>query len=584
MKKKVNINRPDISSEEISKGKNFDSVLKQHTVISKPFYKSPWFLSGGGIALVGAVTIVMLQLKNTDTSKPVAVIQDVVAADSIALEGFYQAEAAKPCINPPLAGLNIPFTVYKVIAEKGATLDFKTGSKITIPKNSFVDSEGKPVKGEVELHYREFHNPFDFFIAGIPMTYDSAGTRYQFESAGMMEIMGYKNGQALAVAPDKSINIELASEYQGTQYNLYKLDTLANNWSCLGKDKIVKMQDEKNPDFNSEEDKYNYLNEEGRTIDKTAQSTPEYKTIATKKEEVEKEKDVKIASLPKVVSEPKKPEQSKKDKYTFNLDVNPKEYPELSVYKGVLFEVGTENKTFNSSMYSTTWDEAVIKDGPDKGNNYSLTLKKASRQYDLVVYPVFEGKNYETAMKDYQEKFSKYNVAVEKRKADEKRIEEEYQATLARLKKQQEELELKWKEKQEAQFRQMSAQEKVHRAFAINGFGVYNSDNPAAYPKGISCTAKLNNEQEGKLMCYDVFLVDKEKNALFTYNKNPVLKFSFNPNSKNLLWTVENGELYWLKPEQFAGIKSGDNIRNLKMNRVEQKFKNADEMKAYFNF
>ena len=569
MKKKVNINRPDVSSEEILKRKNFDSVLKQHTVISKPFYKNPWFLSGGGIAIVAAVTAIVLQINNNPEATLPKATNQPLAADSILLADFYKAEEAKPCIAPPLTGLDIPYTVYKINAEKGAALDFKTGSKITVPKNCFVDGEGKLVKGEVELHYREFHDAFDFFIAGIPMTYDSAGTRYQFESAGMMEIMGYKDGQPLAVAPDKSINVELASNYEGTQYNLYKLDTGANNWACLGKEKIVRKAENTN----------------APVIEKTnIQQMPEYKEIETQKEEIKKEKEEKIASFYNAVSEPKKPEQSKKDKYTFNLDVDSKEFPELAVYKGVLFEVGSENKGFNSSMYSTVWDEAVVKDGPEKGKNYMLTLKKASRNYDLVVYPVFEGKNYEAAMKDYQDKLVKYNAALDKRKADEKRLEDEYQAKLAALKRQQQEMELKWKEKQDSQFRQMSADEKVHRVFAISGFGVYNSDCPASYPKGVTCTAKLNNPSEERLMCYNVYLVDKEKNALFTYAKNPVLSFSFNPNSKNLLWTVENGTLYWLKPEQFASIKSGAETNNLKMNKVEQQFKNADEMKAFFNF
>lgn len=562
-----------MSSEEILKRKNFDSVLKQHTVIHKPFYKNPWFLSGGGIAAVAAVTAIVLQLNNVDNTKNMAVKPEITT-DSVVLESFYHAEEAKSCISPPLAGLDIPVTVYKVNAEKGATLDFKTGSKITIPKNSFVDGQGKTVKGEVELHYREFHNPYEFFVAGIPMTYDSAGVRYHFESAGMMEIMGYKDGKPLAIAPEKAINVELASEYTDTKYNLYKLDTAANNWSCLGKDKVVAEHSAlvASPAPSS------------ASLSKQSKEALEYKTIETKTEEVQKEKEVKIAALPKLIPEPKKPEQSKKDKYTFDLDVDPKEYPELAVYKGVLFEVGSENKSFNSFMYSTTWDEAVVKDGPEKGKNYLLTLKKASKQYDLIVYPVFEGKNFETAMKDYQEKFNKYTVALDKRKADEKRIEEEYQAQLVKLKKQKEELELKWKEAQDNQFRQMDAREKVHRVFAISGFGVYNSDHPDAYPKGVSCTAKLNNEQDNRLMCYDVFLVDKEKNALFTYAKNPVVQFSFNPQSKNMLWTVENGKLYWLKPEQFAGIQSGSEITNLRMNKVEQTFKNVDEMKAFFNF
>ncbi len=570
MEKKVNINRPDISSEEILKRKNFDSLLKQYTSIHKPFYKNPWFLSGAGIVAVAAITTIVLKLNNTNTPTTQSVKQETTAIDSVAIANFYKNEEAKPCINPPLTDINIPVTIYKVIAEKGAILNFKTGSKIIIPKNSFADKGGKLLKGEVELHYREFHDPVDFFLSGIPMTYDSAGMRYHFESAGMMEMLAYQDGKPVNISPGKLIDIELASNYTGSEYNLYKLDTLANNWSCLGKDKTV----EDKPDSKVT----------ATTTAKQLEQTIEYKTVETKKEEVQKEKNKKIAVLPKLIAEPEKPEQAKKDKYTFNLDIDAKEYPELAIYKGVLFEVGNENKSFNSSMYDVTWDEAIIKEGPEKGRNYLLTLKKTSKKYDLVVYPVFEGKNYETAMKEYQEKYSKYTAALDKRKTEEKKIEEVYQAQLAQLKKQEQELELKWKEQQENQFRQMSAQEKVHRMFAINGFGVYNCDNPLAYPTGVSCTAGLNNEKDIKLMCYDVFLVDKEKNALFSYTKNPVVKFSFNPESKNLLWTVENGILYWLKPEQFGEIENSEGVSNLRMNKVEQKFKNADEMKDFFNF
>ena len=85
-------------------------------------------------------------------------------------------------------------------------------------------------------------------------------------------------------------------------------------------------------------------------------------------------------------------------------------------------------------------------------------------------------------------------------------------------------------------------------------------------------------------MCYDVYLVDKEKNGLFTYMRNPVTNFSFNPKSKNMLWTVEHGVLYWLKPEQFNSITANSGAKDLLLNKVDQKFETVEEMKAYFNF
>lgn len=574
MKRKVNIDRPEISSEEISKRKNFDSVLKNHTSVSaKPLLKKPWFLSSVIVATVAIVaTAFLLTNKPTTSNEQTDNKQLSTNEDSLQLAEFYKNEEAKPCVNPPLAGCNVPYTTYKVIAEKGAALDFKTGSKIVIPKNAFADENGKPLKGEVELRYREFHDAVDFFVSGIPMTYDSAGVTYQFESAGMMEMLAYQNGKQVNMAPGKSVNVELASNYKGTEYNLYELDTLKNNWSCLGKDKVVSHEDNKT------------IIERKKPEVIVVQETPEYKTIETKKVEVQKEKKVQIAALPKPAPAPKEPDLAKKGKYTFNIDVDPKEYPELAVYKGLLFEVGDENKTFDKSMYDITWDEAIIKDGTKKGENYSLTLKKAAKKYDLVVYPVFEGKDYETAMKDFENKFAKYNVVLDKRKADEKRIEEEYQAKIAALKLQQEKLEREWAAAEKNKYKSLDTEQKVSRMFMINHFGVYNCDDPSAYPRGITCTAKLSNDKDVKLMCYDVYLVDKAKNALFSYSRNPVPRFSFNPKSTNMLWTVDNGVLYWLKPEQFNNITEEGGMKNLKMNRVDQQFTTADEMKAYFNF
>lgn len=570
MKKKLNINRPEISSDEILKRKNFESVLKQHTPMSKPLFKNPWFFSGAIAVVVVAAAVATFLLKNNDAKLTNPTTDSQTLADSVALADFYAQQEAKPCVNPPLAEINVPTTIYKVNAEKGATLEFKTGSKITIPKNSFVDGNGKLVKGNVELHYREFHDPVDFFVAGIPMTYDSAGVRYHFESAGMMEINAYQGNEKLAVAPEKSINIALASNYAGTNYNLYKLDTAVNNWACLGKDKVVSVAPKSAENFD----------------DKTPNSvieTPEYKTIETKKETLLQEKEVKLAALPTLTKEPLKPQQAKKNKYTFDLDVDAKEYPELAVYKDVMFEVGDENKNFNSSMYDVTWDEALIKEGADKGKNYMLTLKKASKKYDLVVYPVFEGKNYEKALTVFQEKFTKYTAELDKRKVAEAKVEQEYQAVLAKLKQQQQELELRWKKREESQFKLMDNQEKVQRLFKVNGFGIYNCDTPLAYPTGITCTAKLNDDSDNRLKCYYVYLVDKSKNGIFTFEKNPVVKFSFNPASENILWTVENGVLYWSKPEEFSFIDKNVRVNAIKMNKVEQKFKNIDEMKAFFN-
>ncbi|MDF2438079.1 MAG: hypothetical protein K0Q95_2455 [Bacteroidota bacterium] len=564
------MNRPNVSPDEINQRKNFDSVLKNTPAAgSKPLFKKPWFLSGVVVtAAVVIATVVILNKKEDVNKNPI--VQQEFNADSLALLEFYKAEAAKPCIAPPLKGINVPYTVYKVDAEKGASLDFKTGSKLNIPKNAFVDQSGKPVKGEVELRYREFHDVADFFVSGIPMTYDSAGVRYQFESAGMMEMLAYKDGEPVNMAPQKTINVELASEYKGTEYNLYKLDTLKNNWACLGKDKVVA-----NPLV-----KATAIPE----VIKQVQQVPEYKELEIKKEEAAEEKEVKIAALPKPLPEPKKPAKLNRDKFTFNLDLDLNEFPEFTVYKNVQWELGPENKNMNNALFAdlnkTVWEDAVLKEGNKKGENYYLSLKKGSRKVnDLVVYPVFEGNNYEAALKKFQEKFEKYSTVLEKRKEEEIKIEAKYQADLEKYNKAQADLVARMEREQKLMMARMSTEEKVMRVFAISSFGVFNCDNPSVYPKGIKCSPAFVNENDVKLKCYNIYLADRNRNGLFTYYKNPLNTFSFDPRSTNILWTVEDGKLYYLKPEDFNAIQNTTGIIHLK----QQQFASVDELKKFFN-
>src|SRR6218665_698012 len=437
MKRKVNINRPEISADEINKRKDFDSVLKNSASAGgKPFFKNPWFLSGVVAVTVAVVATVLLMSRNSPEQPASQNATSAGDADTAGLAAFYKAEEAKSCIAPPIAGLNVPYTSYKVNTEKGGTFDFKTGSTFSVPKNAFVDGNGNPVKGEVELRYREFHDPADFFVAGIAMTYDSAGVRYQFESAGMIEMLAYQNGKPVNMAAGKTITIEMASEQEGTHYNLYELDTLKNNWSCLGKDKVIMPGETKKGE------------QPRQDLASKVEAQPEYKAIETKKEVVLQEKETKIAALPKLMPEPKQPAKVNKDRYTVNIDIDLADFPEFAAFKNIQWEMGAENK-MTSGMWSdlnkTEWDDATIKEGTKKGENYYLSLKKGTKKIsNLVVYPVLEGKNYEAAMAAFQDKFSKYNTALEKRKEEERKIEEKYMADIAALKKQQEAIQAEW--------------------------------------------------------------------------------------------------------------------------------------------
>jgi hypothetical protein len=69
------------------------------------------------------------------------------------------------------------------------------------PPQSLLDDKGKVITGKVTIRFREFADALDQYLAGIPMTYDSAGKKSQFVSSAMCEIKAEKDGLPVHVNP-----------------------------------------------------------------------------------------------------------------------------------------------------------------------------------------------------------------------------------------------------------------------------------------------------------------------------------------------------------------------------------------------
>jgi len=60
---KINLDRPTVDSKTIQSNKDFSGLMKNHAMMSKPFYKSTWFMGSAGIASIGVIVggLVVLQ-------------------------------------------------------------------------------------------------------------------------------------------------------------------------------------------------------------------------------------------------------------------------------------------------------------------------------------------------------------------------------------------------------------------------------------------------------------------------------------------------------------------------------------------
>jgi hypothetical protein len=447
----------------------------------------------------------------------------------------------KKKVEKPFRDVDVEYSVYHVSTDKAAVLKYKTGSVINIPAGAFVDSKGKPITGKVELKYREFHDPADFFISGIPMTYDSAGTEYHFESAGMLEILAFQGQEPVFVNPDKKIVVEMASKQPDDKYNIYQFDSLAGNWKFIYKDKAG--------------EKKAAIVEAKKTIQKVLPTTQ-------------------VILSSEKTDEPVKPSLMDKRNYHFNLEVDLAEFPEISVYKDILFEVKEEEADFNQEYASRSWEDVMLEKN-NKGS-YLMTLAAGTESHTFEVMPVFDATSYEAAYAKYSTLLSgrKEKEAITSRKNDsirsllEKERKFQYELAMNNLK---------------FEAGRMETQNIVQRVFVISGFGIWNSDCPAKLPQGEQFAATYTDSTGKKLQFKTLYLVEKGRNAMFAITSYS--RLYYDPSKKNILWAVTtDNKMAILKEEGFKDLKKKNDSCVVSMTIVDKQITKAYEVKEILNF
>lgn len=234
---------------------------------------------------------------------------------------------SKPFIAPPSAALDIPFSQYSFDAAKGDTIYYPSGSIICFPANAFVDAAGNLIKGMVNINYREFADPVDFLVSGIPMDYDSAGVNYNFESSGMCEINAYQNNNAVFVNQQAKPQINLSGKNKDARHNVYFLDTVSRNWKFIGKDAITEVK--KLAKIKPHNREVIYADEQGNGISDDFTSSEDFISEAPEK---------KINPMLNQVK-PVKPLKATPGSQAFSIEIEPGSFEELFAYDRLKFEV-----------------------------------------------------------------------------------------------------------------------------------------------------------------------------------------------------------------------------------------------------
>jgi len=550
---KIETGSEKLTKEEISTHKDFSKVYKTYTTTTTntSTVKTPKKFGGMTSVVVVTTTVVVTTIgawkywSNKKSAEQPKVTTSSSTNSSSANKTASVNKTAKPYISPPIKSADVPYKTFSVDVATGGTLTYNN-SKIVIPAGAFCDDKGNPIKGKVDIKYREFHNAIDFFASGIPMTYDSAGQQYTFESAGMLDVRGYQDSKQVYIMTGKEIQVSMVSTQKKLNYNMYELDTVNQNWKYLSKSngKVMPVPASAKKDTAMTAEQKQQVQQLQNSI------------VSAKQQETQVEKTKPVA-----------PEKVSKDKYTFNIDVDKKDYPELAVYKNTLWAPDASDKNYKPEYANITWDDASLKKNDD-GKTYTFTVKKGNESHSFMVHPVFEGSDYETAMKEYNKKYDQYQAARNQRLADEQKARDEYAAEVAKIKQQQAE--------QEARMLASNTASAVTYYLSINRFGIYNTDCPSALPHGAELTPNYTDNKNENLNENEFYLVESDKNAVYMYH--PGHDCRFNPASRNFAFMVTNAnEIALYSADDFKNIHQTSGSYNFVLT-VQKKVTSFDDL------
>ncbi len=519
------------------------------------------------------------------------------------ISGQQIADIVRPFVNPPLTGINVPLAEYSLDAEKGGTLYYKSGSIIHFPPSSLIDASGNPVKGIVKITYREFADPLDFFVSGIPMNYDSAGTKYNFESSGMCEINAFKDNKAIFVNENAKPEINLSVTNKSSLHNLYFLDTANRKWEYQGKDIIT-----------------------------------EVKTLSNNKPAVKPVSFLEKGNLP---SKPVMPKKASGDLPKFRVEINPVAFEELHAYDGLQFEV-VDERNYHASDANEQWATMQLERTAVEGI-YNIVFINSTRKVTYKVRPVLEGSDYDAALKLFNEKKLAYEralkmrISMEQVVADSIRIQNQkvtakmnadkewndkmnamivarnkemkalQQKAIIEQKKMMQEQEQKTLEEQQKILEEMqrlsqqqavpatidpasqATSKEVFRTFTILRFGTWNCDQPM--PPAIFSNEMLNKEMRiaatyidslnNKLNLTNVSVVYRRFNGLTRCGtKEPI---SVMLGEENMLWGNMGAFFYYFSYKDFkeAGIDRKSNEFIFRMRMSPKPIKSYEDIRRF---
>lgn len=530
---KIKIDRPIVSSEEINSKQNFTKVVEGFRKIKPPLWKNPWFYGPVGLASL-ALVLTLTTVNNNEFEEK----------NTLKESKEIELPADTECIHKPIKDLDNKSEVFYVKADKSQSVQLVSGTEITFPKGSLIVSD----KDSVRVEVKEFKDKSSVFVSGITMDH---GADSAFESAGMIEVSGTVNGEPCYINPSVPVEVNFVLNQNPENFPFWKLDTLEKKWVNYPVKYTIAQSNQKSD-----------IKQNKAMVD-----------LVEKKKLLQNDltkNNVAIQAL--VVPTKIGYKLPLEGKQKFDLDFDVTDFPELKSFKGMNFEVYT-NEKYDKTFTKKTWSDVSLKKEQDA---YFAYFKNKQETFKIQVRPVLNGDDKIKSEKDFQKALNDSETLkkelFEKNKEIRKELEEtenKYKQLVASFKNQTDkDLELV---KESSNGRTMVTANEFVANFSIVSFGIYNCDKVNRYPKTFSRDFIFSYNGNSAVNIKSAYVFDQNLNLRFSYGsdyKHIIQNLGFNKGNENVLITVdESGNLgYVLKFDEFSFDKE-----KLKLTRVDKK-------------
>jgi hypothetical protein len=301
--------------------------------------------------------------------------------------------------------------------------------------------------------------------------------------------------------------------------------------------------------------------------------------------EDDKTPDVNQLELPKLPPLPKKDDEELPN---FKINAKENEFPELAVYKGILFEVEPRDAKRSVPLFGMVWSNIdLVTVNP--GKLYKVKMQKFNKSNRLVssdsllVHPIIDQENYEDELKKYKELERKHKLAIKKQA-------EEFESMKALARKQSDMAAMEARIRNIKQVKAINGlnYSSFRSAFNVAYFGIYNSDNPMhnQNPK-LDVTINVGNKFDYKQALSKVHLyhVIPANNSFITNYligiRNETLKFTaqpyFNEGEKFFIVINEHTIAVWNSQYLMENRRSSSLELDLKKAKVYKNLENENE-------